>query len=105
MRRFLIPSVTAAAAVLVAVAFAGVGRPEAAHGDVATPDTVTTVGHGVVTVAPDRATVTAGVHTQAASASAALAQNAKLMSSVVAALEAAGGQNLQTQQVSLYPQT
>jgi uncharacterized protein YggE len=104
MRR-LLPLVFLAAAVLAVAAFAGVGRPEAARGEVATPDTVTTLGHGVITIAPDEATVTAGVHTQAASASAALAENAKLMNATVAALEAAGGQNLQTQQVSLYPQT
>ena len=104
MRRLL--TLAAAAAALVAVAaFAGVGRPEAARGDVASPDTVTTTGHGVVTVVPDEASVSAGVHTQAESAAAALAQNAKLMSSVIAALKTAGGSNLQTQQVSLYPQT
>lgn len=104
MRRLL--TLAAAAAALVAVAaFAGVGRPEAARGDVASPDTVTTTGHGVVTVVPDEASVSAGVHTQAESAAAALAQNAKLMSSVIAALKAAGGSDLQTQQVSLYPQT
>ena len=95
----------AAAAVVAVAAFAGVGRPEAARGDVASPDTVTTTGHGVVTVVPDEASVSAGVHTQAASAASALAQNAQLMSSVVAALKAAGGSDLQTQQVSLYPQT
>jgi uncharacterized protein YggE len=99
-------TLAAAAAALVAVAaFAGVGRPEAARGDVASPDTVTTTGHGVVTVVPDEASVSAGVHTQAETAAAALAQNAKLMSAVIAALKAAGGSNLQTQQVSLYPQT
>jgi uncharacterized protein YggE len=104
MRR-LIPFVVLAAAVLVVAALAGVGRPEAARGETATPDTVTTLGHGVITIAPDEATVTSGVHTQAASASAALAENAKLMNAVVAALKAAGGEELQTQQVSLYPQT
>ena len=104
MRRLLTLTL-AAAAVVAVVAFAGVGRPEAARGDVASPDTVTTTGHGVVTVVPDEASVSAGVHTQAASAASALAQNAQLMSSVVAALKAAGGSDLQTQQVSLYPQT
>ena len=104
MRR-LLPLVLVAAAVLAVAALAGVGRPEAARSEVATPDTVTTLGHGVVTVAPDEATVSAGVHTQAASASEALAENAKLMNAVVAALKAAGGENLQTQQVSLFPQT
>lgn len=101
----LLPFVVLAAAVLVVAAFAGIGRPEAARGEVATPDTVTTLGHGVITIAPDEATVTAGVHTQAASASAALAENAKLMTAAIAALKAAGGRDLQTQQVSLYPQT
>src|SRR2546430_9858410 len=104
MRR-LLPLVLVAAAVLAVAALAGVGRPEAARSEVATPDTVTTLGHGVVTVAPDEATVSAGVHTQAASASQALAENARLMNAVVAALKAAGGKSLQTQQVSLYPQT
>ena len=104
MRRLL--TITLAALTLVAVAaFAGVGRPEAARGDVATPDTVTTIGHGVVTAVPDEAIVSAGVHTQATSATEALSQNAKLMNSVVAALQGAGGTDLQTQQVSLYPQT
>ena len=90
---------------LAAAAVAGVGRPEAARGDTATPDTVTTVGHGVVTLVPDQAIVTAGVHTQAETASAALAQNSRLMNAVIAALEQAGGKELQTQQASLYPQT
>ena len=104
MRRLL--TLTVAAAALVAVAaFAGVGRPEAARGDIPAPGTVTTEGHGVVTVVPDQASVSAGVHTQAASAAAALAANAKLMNAVVAALRAAGGSELQTEQVSLYPQT
>ena len=104
MRR-LLPLVVLAAAVIAVAALAGIGRPDAARGETATPDTVTTLGHGVITIAPDEATVAAGVHTQAASASAALAQNAKLMNAVVAALKAAGGEELQTQQVSLYPQT
>jgi hypothetical protein len=95
----------AALAAFVVAALAGVGRPEAARGDVAAPDTVSTTGHGVITVVPDEATVTAGVHTQAASASDALAQNARLMNGVVAALKSAGGDELQTQQVSLYPQS
>ena len=103
MRR-LLPLTLLTVAVLVVAALAGVGRPEAARGETATPDTVTTVGHGVVTLAPDEATVTAGVHTQAASAADALAENAKLMNEVIAALKSAGGRDLQTQQVSLYPQ-
>jgi uncharacterized protein YggE len=106
MKRITLPLALAAVAVAAVAAFAGVGRPEAARGDTgATPDTVTTVGHGVVTVAPDQASITAGVHTQAATAADALARNAKLMNAVVAALKQAGGKDLQTQQVSLSPQT
>ncbi|HVC88036.1 MAG TPA: SIMPL domain-containing protein [Gaiellaceae bacterium] len=104
MRRLLALALAAVSVVAVA-AFAGVGRPDAAHGDTAAPGTVTTTGHGVVTAVPDTALVTAGVHTQAASAAAALAQNATLANAVVAALRAAGGSSLQTEQVALSPQT
>lgn len=105
MRRFLLPSLAAALLALGVAALAGVGRPDAARSDTGAADTVTTVGHGVITLVPDGATVTAGVHTQSANAADALAQNAKQMNAVVAALEAAGGRDLQTQQVSLYPQS
>lgn len=106
MKRSLAFTLLAALALLAVAALAGVGRPEAARGDVnPAPDTVTTTGHGVLTVVPDRASVTAGVHTQAASASEALGRNGELMNRVVAALKQAGGSDLQTQQVSLYPQT
>jgi len=106
MRRSLPLAMLAAAAVLVLVAaFAGVGRPEAARGDTGPPNTVTTNGHGVVTAVPDEATVTAGVHTQAASAADALSRNSTLMNRVVEALRQAKGTDLQTQQVSLAPQT
>ena len=103
MRR-LLPLALATVALLAIVALAGVARPEAARGELATPDTVTTTGHGVVVAVPDEATISAGVHTQAASAADALAQNAKLMNAVIAALKNAGGGELQTQQVSLSPQ-
>ncbi len=105
MRRSLSLVLAAVIAACAVVAFAGIGRPEAARGDTVTPDTVSTTGHGVVTAVPDEATVTAGVQTQATSAAAALAQNATLMNAVVAALKGAAGGDLQTQQVSLYPRT
>ena len=66
MRRLLITRSSPRPLVVAVAAFAGVGRPEAARGDSCTPDTVTTTGHGVVTAVPDEATVSAGVHTQAA---------------------------------------
>ena len=94
------------AALAAAVALAGVGRPEPARGDSGTAENaVTTLGHGSVTVVPDQATITAGVHTESATASAALAANATRMNAVIAALKAHGGKNVQTQQVSLSPQT
>jgi uncharacterized protein len=105
MRRSLPLLILAGIVVVAVAAFAGVGRPEAARGDTGTPDTVTTNGHGTVTAVPDEATITAGVHTQSTSAAGALAENAKLMNRVVAALKAANGSDLQTQQVSLSPQT
>jgi uncharacterized protein len=105
MRRLLLVP-CAAAVLLVLAALIGVGRPEAARGDTAPPpNTVTTLGHGVVTKVPDEATVSAGVRTDATTATAALAQNARVMTAVVDALKRAGGADLQTQQVSLYPQT
>jgi uncharacterized protein YggE len=104
MRRSFPLVLAAALAAFVVVAFAGIGAPDAARGDIATPDTVSTTGHGIVSAPPDEATITAGVHTEAASAADALAQNSRLMNAVVAALKRAGGDDLQTQQVSLYPQ-
>jgi uncharacterized protein YggE len=105
MRRALILSTVLFVAVVVVAVLAIAGRPSTAHGDITAADVVTTTGHGTVTATPDQATVTAGVHTQAVTAADALSQNAKLANAVVAALKGAGGTDLQTQQVSLYPQT
>lgn len=106
MRRALILSALLFVAVVVVAFIAVAGRPSTAQGDItAAADVVTTTGHGSVTATPDQATVTAGVHTQAITAAEALSQNAKLATAVVAALKGAGGIDLQTQQVSLYPQT
>ena len=104
MRRILL--LPLAVAVLGAVvAFAGVARPESARGDSTQTDLVTTNGHGVVTAVPDQATVSAGVRTDGATAAGALAANATKMTAVIAALKAAGGEEIQTQEVSLYPTT
>jgi uncharacterized protein YggE len=104
MRRILVLPV-AVALLAGVVAFAGVARPESAHGDSTQTDTVTTSGHGVITAVPDEATVSAGVRTDDATAAAALAANATKMNAVIAALKNAGGGEVQTQQVSLYPTT
>jgi hypothetical protein len=101
-----LPLLLAAGAAIVVVAIvAAVGRPASAVGDSVVADSVTTIGHGSVTVVPDQATISAGVHTQAATAADALAQNSTHMNDVIAALKQAGGKDLQTQQVSLSPQT
>jgi uncharacterized protein YggE len=105
MRRSLFLAAAAAVAAFAVAMLGGVGRSDAALGDAPAHNTVTTTGHGVVTVVPDQAQVTAGVHTQATTAAGALAENAQLMTKVIAALKAAGGRDLQTQQVSLYPRT
>src|SRR6476469_1300780 len=104
MRRLLI-LLLAVGGLATVVAFAGAARPEAAHGDSTQTDLVTTSGHGVITAVSDEATVSAGVRTNAATAAEALAGNARTANSVVDALKRAGGKELQTQQVSLYPQT
>jgi uncharacterized protein len=104
MRRILLLPI-AVAVLAGVVAFAGVARPESAHGDSTQTDIVTTNGHGVITAVPDEATVSAGVRTDGATAAAALAANATSMNAVIRALKAAGGDEVQTQQVSLYPST
>jgi uncharacterized protein YggE len=104
MRRFLFIAL-AVGVVIAAAAISGIGQPAPARGDTMPPRLVTTTGHGVVTAVPDEVTVTAGVQTQAATAADTLAQNSTAMQKVVAALKQAGGQKLQTQQVSLYPRT
>ena len=108
MTRKLLICSAAAAALFAAAAVAGVGRPGPANGapGTSTPSRlVTASGHGTVTVVPDQALVSAGVVTHAPTAAAALAQNAREMQRVIAALKGAGGSNVQTEQVSLYPQT
>jgi uncharacterized protein len=109
MRRILLLSVSAAVVLFAVAAVAGVGRPSSASGaataSTAPPSLVTTNGHGDVTAVPDEAVVSAGVNTHATTAAAALSQNAQLMQQVIAALKNAGGSDLQTQEVSLNPQT
>ena len=109
MKRILLFSVSAAVVLFAVAALAGVGRPAPAIGAGAAsttqPSLVTTNGHGDVTAVPDEAVVSAGVNTHAATAAAALSQNAQLMQQVIAALKNAGGSDLQTQEVSLNPQT
>jgi len=96
MKRVLLVSALAVAAT-VAVAFTTAGS--------SSNRTVTSNGHGVVTVVPDLATIDAGVRTSGSTAAAALAANSNAMGRVIAALKQVGVKTIQTQQVSLYPQT
>ena len=107
MRRLLLIAAAAVAIVLVAAVLMGAGRTSTASGNTptTTPDEVTTTGHGVVNAVPDQAGISAGVQTTGATATAALDANAATMNRVIAALKAAGGTQLQTQEVSLNPQT
>ncbi len=100
-------TIAAVAAVLAtAAAFAGVGRPGAAHGS-ATPAgrTINVSGTGTAHGAPDTAQFSFGVETDGATARAAQAGNAAKMQRVIAALLRAGvlRADLQTQDVSVYP--
>jgi uncharacterized protein YggE len=93
---------------LTAAAIAGVAQPRLGHS--ATPShgtTITVTGNGTVDATPDRASFNFGVTTQAATAAAALSQNASEAGAIVDALKKAGvgSSDIQTTQVSLWPQT
>jgi uncharacterized protein YggE len=94
---------------LLIAAVAGVGRPDAAHGlepaQTEVERTLLVNGTGAVTTVPDRAEVSFGVVSEAASARAALAANAAEMRRVIDALKSSGvgEKDIQTQQVSLSP--
>jgi uncharacterized protein YggE len=66
---------------------------------------ITVTGEGSVEALPDLATVTAGVETQAPTASEALTANSEAMTAVFGVLEAAGivREDVQTSQISLNP--
>jgi len=89
--------------VVAAVVLGAVLRPSGARAvdPPATTDTVSVTGTGVVLAVPDRAEISAGVDTRAATAKAALAANAAAMEDVLAALRAGGGTDVTTQTVSL----
>jgi uncharacterized protein len=94
---------------LVASAIAGVAQPHFGR-SATTPaagKTITVSGDGSVTAVPDRATFSFSIETRAKTASAALTQNSADATAVIAALKDAGvtSANIQTNQVSLNPQT
>jgi hypothetical protein len=92
---------------LVAAAIAGVAQPE--KGGAATPSTttITVSGNGTANATPDKASFTFGVTTNGATASAAMNKNNEQANAIIAALKNAGvdESDIQTSQVSLWPQT
>lgn len=97
-----------AAAGLAVVALAGaVGLPDlaGAQDPADTTDSVTVSGVGSVEAVPNEAKMSFGAETRAATARAAVSANADAMRSIVNALRQAGGRELQTQWVSVYPYT
>ena len=92
-------------AVLALAAVAAVTRAGDAPAAAGEPgDGITVQGSGTVSTIPDRAQLSFGVETRAATARAALAANAAEMRKVIAAVKAAGATDVQTQSVSLQPQ-
>ena len=97
-----------AVVLLAAAAIAGVAQPHL--GRTATPSTgtiITVTGNGTVDATPDRASFDFGVQTRTATAAGTLSENARQARAVIDALEKAGvaGSDIQTTQVSLWPQT
>jgi len=97
-----------AGVLLVAAAIAGVAQPH--PGRSATPPTGTTItvtGNGTVDATPDRASFDFGVTTNGLTAAEALSRNSAHAHSIITALRRAGipGPDIQTTQVSLWPQT
>ena len=92
---------------LVAAAIAGVAQPRL--GRSATPSTtrITVTGNGTVNATPNRASFNFGVQTQSATAAGALSRNAEQARAIINALKKAGidASDIQTTQVSLWPQT
>jgi uncharacterized protein len=97
-----------AAAGLTVVALAGaVGLPDLAGAQDATqaPDTITVSGVGTVDAVPNEAQMSFGAETRRPTAQAAVAANADAMRRTTNALRQAGGRELATQWVSVYPYT
>ena len=101
----LVQLAVVAGVLAAAVVFAGVGRPEGAHGSAQDTRSVTVTGTASVQAVPDKAAFSAGVATNAATAQAALAANAAKAAYVLDALRSAGVAkgDLQTQDVSVSP--
>lgn len=92
---------------LVAAAIAGVAQPHL--GGAATPatSTITVTGNGTVNATPDQASFDFGVQVNGASATEALRKDGQQEQAIIDALKNAGidASDIQTTQVSLWPQT
>jgi len=102
MKRLLL----AAAALFAVVALAGaVGLPDLAGAQDASDDgdSITVSGVGTVESTPNEAQMSFGVETRGQTARAAVSANADAARSVINALRRAGGRELATQYVSVYP--
>ncbi len=96
------------AAGLAVVAFAGaVGLPDLAGAQDAAQasDSITVSGVGIVDAVPNEAQMSFGAETRRPTAEAAVAANADAMRRIINALRQAGGRELATQWVSVYPYT
>jgi uncharacterized protein len=101
------PELTSAGGLESGVLAAGLSAESLGGGGAPASAGITVVGTGTVTAKPDTAEWSFGVQTSADTADAALAANSEAMEEVVAALKAAGvaEDDLQTEQVSVYPRT
>ena len=104
MKRLVL--ITAAGLTVVALAGA-VGLPELAGAQDAAPaeDSITVSGVGSVDAVPNEAQMSFGVESRRDTAKAAVSANADAMRKVINALRQAGGRELATQWVSVYPYT
>ena len=97
-----------AGVLLVAAAIAGVAQPRLGRSATPSAGTVITVtGSGTVDATPDQASFDFGVTTNGATAAEALNRNSSQAQAIVDALEKSGvdASDIQTTQVSLWPQT
>jgi len=94
------------AAVVAATALTGCGQ-QPTGSTVGTPNTVTASGSGTIQAAPDEATMSFGVSKSGQDPKSLLADTSKAAAKIVPALKKAGvaEKDIQTQNVSLYPQT
>ena len=103
MKRLLL--VTAVGLALVALAGA-VGLPDLAGAQSSSDsDSITVSGVGTVDAVPNEAQMSFGAETRRPTAEAAVAANADAMRKIINALREAGGRELATQWVSVYPYT